>query len=231
MHPEIVTDAPGSCPKCGMALEPMTISIEEEENPELVDMTRRFWISVALTIPVVLSAMIGMSASRTWQWFELALTTPMVLWAGWPFFVRGWTSVINRSLNMFTLGTAAGWAWALLISAQRSGRGFFLVCFPRLFAVHPNWRRVADNFEAAAAITPLVLLGQVMELRRESHTSAAIKALPRDGSGNGANGLLLNSSETGRAARSSASRRPPARASRRENSRGRRGARRREQRG
>ncbi|HKY45038.1 MAG TPA: YHS domain-containing protein, partial [Pyrinomonadaceae bacterium] len=112
MHPEIIRDAPGSCPICGMALEPLTVSLEDEKNPELVDMTRRFWVAVVLSIPVFV---LGMSdpipgqplqrviPMRTLYWVQLVLATPVVLWAGWPFFVRAWQSVVNRSLNMFTL--------------------------------------------------------------------------------------------------------------------------------
>src|SRR6266849_5166043 len=126
MHPQIIRDAPGSCPICGMALEPKTVSADEEENPELVDMRRRFWVAVALTAPLLLVAMgeyiPGLSFERlaslhTWQWFELILASPVVLWAGWPFFVRGWQSIINRNLNMFTLialGTGVAWAYSVV---------------------------------------------------------------------------------------------------------------------
>jgi Cu+-exporting ATPase len=180
MHPEIVRYAPGSCPICGMALEPRTVSMEEQ-NPELADMTRRFWISVALTIPILvvamadllpgLSALMRVASPRTWQWLEFFLATPVVLWGGYPFFVRGARSIVTRNLNMFTLialGTGVAYAFSVV--------GVF---FPGLF---PASFRGADGvvavyFEAAAAITTLVLLGQVMELRARSRTGAAIKAL------------------------------------------------------
>ncbi|MGH9783205.1 MAG: heavy metal-binding domain-containing protein, partial [Terriglobia bacterium] len=120
MHPEVMRSAPGSCPICGMALEPRTVSAEEEEDPELKSMTRRFWVGVILTIPILYSAMgshLGISPERwaphsTWVWLELALATPVVVWGGWPFFVRGWQSLVNRSLNMFTLiGLGVGVAY------------------------------------------------------------------------------------------------------------------------
>jgi P-type Cu+ transporter len=181
MHPEVVRDAPGSCPICGMALEPRTITLDEDENPELADTKRRFWIATALTVPVMIVAMTepmhllpwltDMASARTWQWFEFALSTPVVLWAGWPFFVRAWESIVNRSLNMFTLiglGTGVAYFYSLVATL-----------FPHLFP--PAFRgmhgEVAVYFEAAAAITTLVLLGQVMELRARSQTSAAIKTL------------------------------------------------------
>jgi Cu+-exporting ATPase len=181
MHPEIVRDKPGSCPICGMALEPRTVSAEEEKNPELVEMTRRFWTSTALTIPVLIVTMadivpglanlLQFASSRAWQWFEFALATPVVLWGGWPFFVRGWRSLVTRNLNMFTLiGLGTGVAYAFSVVG---------VLFPDAFP--PSFRgpggEVAVYFEAAAAITTLVLLGQVMELRARSQTGAAIKAL------------------------------------------------------
>jgi P-type Cu+ transporter len=181
MHPEIVRDQPGNCPICGMALEPRTISVGEEKNPELVDMTRRFWACTVLTIPVLLVAMTdfvpGLSSlmsavsSRTWQWIEFVLATPVVLWGGWPFFVRAWRSLVTRNLNMFTLiglGVSVTYVFSVIG-----------VLFPRIFP--PSFRgaggEVAVYFEAAAAITTLVLLGQVMELRARSRTGAAIKAL------------------------------------------------------
>jgi len=181
MHPEIVRDAPGACPICGMALEPRTISMEEEKNPELVDMTRRFWISVALTIPVLLLAMADLipglpslmriASPRAWQWFEFALATPVVLWAGWPFFVRGVRSLVTRNLNMFTLiGLGVGVAYVFSVVGL-----WFPGIFPESFRGEGG--EVAVYFEAAAAITTLVLLGQVMELRARSQTGAAIKAL------------------------------------------------------
>jgi P-type Cu+ transporter len=181
MHPEIVRDAPGACPVCGMALEPRTVSMEEEKNPELVDMTRRFWISVALTIPVLLIAMADLipgvtglmriASPSAWQWFEFALATPVVLWAGWPFFVRGVRSLVTRNLNMFTLiGLGVGVAYLFSVVGL-----FFPGIFPESFRGEGG--EVAVYFEAAAAITTLVLLGQVMELRARSQTGTAIKAL------------------------------------------------------
>ncbi len=178
MHPEIVRDEPGSCPICGMALEPRTVTADEEENAELKDMTRRFWVSLVLTLPVFVVAMAeyvpGLSFGiprSAMTWFELVLATPVVLWGGWPFFVRGWQSVVNRSLNMFTLialGTGVAWAYSMVATL-----------FPDIFP--PSFRdadgNVAVYFEAAAVIVTLVLLGQVMELRARSQTGAAIKAL------------------------------------------------------
>ncbi|NJD62475.1 MAG: copper-translocating P-type ATPase [Deltaproteobacteria bacterium] len=180
MHPEIVRDAPGSCPKCGMALEARTAASEEEEIPELVDMTRRFWVSLALTLPVLISAMgdslpghllDGILSPRGRGWMELALATPVVLWGGWPFFVRGWQSLVHRSLNMFTLiGLGVGVAYGYSVIAK---------LFPGIFPVSIRGESgdVSVYFEAAAVITTLVLLGQVMELRARSRTGAAIKAL------------------------------------------------------
>jgi Cu+-exporting ATPase len=180
MHPEIVRSEPGSCPICGMALEPRTISATEEKNPELRDMTRRFWASVVLTIPVLVSAMSDyipgrplqqVLSMRGWIWFELILATPVVLWGGLPFFVRGWQSILNRNLNMFTL-IALGVGVAYFYSV-------IAALFPGIFPV--AFRDGAGNvpvyFEAAAAITTLVLLGQVLELRARSQTGAAIRAL------------------------------------------------------
>ena len=169
----------GECPNCGMALEPITVTLEEEQNPELIDMKRRFWVSAALTVPLVIIAMgevVGASfgwlgSPRILSWYELALGTPVVLWGGWPFFVRGWQSVVNRSLNMFTLiglGTGVAYGYSLVATAVP---GVFPVSFRD---VHGE---VAVYFEAAAAIVTLVLLGQVMELRARSRTGAAIRAL------------------------------------------------------
>ena len=181
MHPEIVRDAPGSCPICGMALEPRTVTIEEEENPEYLDMRRRFIIGAILTLPLVLIAMRGMLPGlgrieaivppRFLNWIELLLATPVVIWAGWPFFVRGVQSVRNRSLNMFTL-IALGVSVAYLYS-------LIAVLFPEIF---PATMRgpdgsVAVYFEAAAVIVVLILLGQVLELRARSRTGAAIRNL------------------------------------------------------
>jgi Cu+-exporting ATPase len=180
MHPEIVRDAPGSCPICGMALEPRTVTVAEEENPELVDMTRRFWVSTALAIPVFLSAMLaefapafvnGIVSPGARQWIELVIATPVVLWGGWPFFVRGWRSVVTWNLNMFTLiGIGISVAWGYSIVATLA---------PGIFpdSVKMPGGHVPVYFEAAAVITALVLLGQVLELRARSRTSAAIKML------------------------------------------------------
>ncbi|EXI89425.1 MAG: Copper-transporting P-type ATPase [Candidatus Accumulibacter regalis] len=181
MHPEIVRDAPGDCPKCGMALEPMGVpSGDEGPNPELVDFRRRFWIGAVLTVPLLLLTMgpfLGLGfardllGERAAQWVELALSTPVVLWAGWPFFVRGVKSVVNRSLNMFTLiGLGVGSAYLFSIVA---------VLFPGLF---PDGFRDAQGhvgvyFEAGAVIVVLVLLGQVMELGARERTGSAIRAL------------------------------------------------------
>jgi Cu+-exporting ATPase len=179
MHPEIVRDAPGECPICGMALEPMTVTLEEEANPELVNMTRRFWVSTVLTVPLVIVAMgevVGLSfewlaAPRTLSWLEFLLATPVVLWGGWPFFVRGWQSLVTRNLNMFTLiGLGVGVAYVYSVIAT---------AFPGIFPA--SFRDAAGEvdiyFEAAAVIVTLVLLGQVMELRARSRTGAAIRAL------------------------------------------------------
>src|SRR5882672_7119358 len=179
MHPQIVRDAPGSCPICGMALEPRTVSLEEE-NPELQDMSRRFWVSVVLTVPVFL---LGMSdllpthpvqnalSSRTIAWIELVLATPVVLWGGWPFFQRGWTSVVNRSLNMFTLialGTGVAYVFSVVATLA-----------PELLpaAMRTAHSGVPVYFEPAAVIVTLVLLGQVLELRARAKTRGALKAL------------------------------------------------------
>jgi len=179
MHPEIVRAEPGSCPICGMALEPRTGTVEED-NPELRDMTRRFWISLTLTAPLLAIAMGSMlwphafmASPWNWglPWLELLLATPVALWCGWPFFQRGWTSLVNRSTNMFTL-IAMGTGVAYLFSVVAT-------LFPRIFPA--SFRSMGDRpdvyFEAAAAIVTLVLLGQVLELRARSRTSSAIRAL------------------------------------------------------
>ncbi|HEV2399146.1 MAG TPA: heavy metal translocating P-type ATPase [Candidatus Sulfotelmatobacter sp.] len=180
MHPEIVRSEPGSCPICGMALEPRTVSIAQEENPELRDMTRRFWISVILTMPLLAIAM----GSMIWRdefmqilhgsrlpWFEFILASPVVLWCGLPFFQRFWASLANRSPNMFTLiGLGTGVAYTYSVAATIAP-GIFPASLRRMGG-YPD-----VYFEAAAAITTLVLLGQVMELRARSRTSAAIRAL------------------------------------------------------
>ena len=178
MHPEVVRDKPGICPKCGMALEPRTVTAEET-NPELADMTRRFWISAILTVPLVVLAMSRMLLadqlhawlpSRALSFVEFALATPVVLWGGWPFFVRMWHSVVNRSPNMFTLiGIGTGTAYLHSTIAT-----FFPQVFPDSFRSHGE---VDLYFEAAAVIVTLVLLGQVLELRARSQTGAAIRAL------------------------------------------------------
>jgi Cu+-exporting ATPase len=179
MHPEIVRDAPGACPICGMALEPAMPSVEDGPNPELLDMSRRFWIAAALGLPVFLLAMgdmvFGMGLGgrldvRWTNWIGLVLATPVVWWAGWPFFERAGASVVNRSPNMFTL-IALGIGAAYLYSAAAT-----LVpdLFPAGFRMHGA---VESYFDTAVVITVLVLLGQVLELRARGRTSAAIKAL------------------------------------------------------
>ncbi len=180
MHPQIVRPEPGFCPICGMALEPRVVTAEEQENPELTSMTRRFWVSVALTAPILLAAMGAylpgaplekLISVRALTWVELILATPVVLWGGWPFFVRGWQSIINRSLNMFTLiglGVAVAYGYSV-VAALAPG------IFPASFRDASG--QVGVYFEAAAVITTLVLLGQVMELRARSRTGAAIRAL------------------------------------------------------
>ena len=180
MHPEIVSDEPGSCPICGMALEPMTVTAEEEDNPELRDMTRRFWVSGVLTVPLMVIAMghlfsehpFGqLLASPPLRWIEMILATPVVLWGGWPFFVRGWNSLVNRSLNMFTLialGVGVAYSYSVVATLVPG-------VFPASFRDEMN--QVAVYFEAAAVIVTLVLLGQVLELRARSQTGAAVRAL------------------------------------------------------
>ncbi|HET9325259.1 MAG TPA: heavy metal translocating P-type ATPase [Candidatus Eisenbacteria bacterium] len=180
MHPEIVQKGPGNCPICGMALEPRTVSLTDEENPELVDMRRRFQVCAALTAPLVLmmvGALLPGQPIHRWlpmplsSWAELLLATPVVLWGGWPFFVRFWQSLANRSPNMFTLigfGVAAAYLYSLAAMLLPG-------IFPESFRDASG--RVGTYFEAAAVIVTLVLLGQVMELRARSETSAAIKTL------------------------------------------------------
>ncbi len=179
MHPQIVRPGPGSCPICGMALEPRT-PVADEENPELASMTHRFWISLALTVPVLI---LGMSdlipgqplqhwlSARAIGWIELLLATPVVLWCGWPFFERGWASIKNRSPNMFTLialGTGTAYVYSVIA-----------VVFPGIFPASFRGMNgeVPVYFETAAAITTLVLLGQMLELRARSRTSSAIRSL------------------------------------------------------
>jgi P-type Cu+ transporter len=178
MHPEIVQEGPGSCPICGMALEPVVPSGPDDANPELADMSRRFWVSLVLTLPVLALAMGEMVPaarqlvpSHVSLWIELALSTPVVLWGGWPFFVRGWASVVNRSLNMFSLialGTGVAYGYSVLAT-------LFPGLIPDSFRGHGGI--VPVYFEAAAVITTLVLLGQVLELKARSRTSSAIKSL------------------------------------------------------
>lgn len=179
MHPEIVQDGPGNCPKCGMALEPRTVTIEEK-NEELIDMSRRFWVSLVFSLPVFVLAMTADLAHgwlpeslsmQTVQWIEFILATPVVLWGGWPFFERGWKSVVTWNLNMFTLiglGVAVAWCYSTVA-----------LLFPGSFppAMQLEGGLVAVYFEASAVIVTLVLLGQVMELRARSKTSLAIKML------------------------------------------------------
>jgi P-type Cu+ transporter len=183
MHPEIVRSEPGSCPICGMALETRTVAAKEEENPELRDMTRRFWLSVVLTAPLLTLVMLGMFGYRlhldlningvpiNLPWVEFVLASPVVLWCGLPFFQRFWTSILNRSPNMFTLiglGTGVAYGYSVIATIVP---GIFPASL-RSMGGYPD-----VYFEAAAAITTLVLLGQVMELRARSRTSAAIRAL------------------------------------------------------
>jgi Cu+-exporting ATPase len=177
MHPEIVQRGPGSCPICGMALEPKAISAEEAPNGELISMTRRFWVSVALTLPVLFLAMGEMLgivrglSPRAIELIQLVLTTPVVLWGGWPFFERGWFSIVHLQLNMFTLiaiGTGTAYVYSI---AATLAPGAFPASFRSASGEVPVY------FEAAAVITTLVLLGQVLELRARSRTSAAIRGL------------------------------------------------------
>jgi P-type Cu+ transporter len=178
MHPEVRQIGPGACPICGMALEPVTVTAEAPANPELLDMTRRFWIGLILTLPVTVLEMGGHLVDLgVWltpnvdNVFQLALATPVVLWAGWPFFVRGWHSFVTRNLNMFSLiavGTGVAWAYSVVATLAPQ-------LFPPAFRGHEG--AVGVYFEAAAAITVLVLLGQVLELRARERTSGAIRAL------------------------------------------------------
>lgn len=180
MHPEVIQDHPGSCPKCGMALESVTFSAEEK-NYELIDMSRRFWVCTALALPVFFLAMIAdmvpvwlpdWLSMQTVQWIECALATPVVVWGGWPFFVRGWQSVLTWNLNMFTLialGVSVAWSYSMVA-----------LLFPGIFPPVMQMQEgglVAVYFEAAAMITTLVLMGQVLELRARSRTNAAIQML------------------------------------------------------
>lgn len=179
MHPEVAQDHPGNCPKCGMALEPVRVKVEEK-NEELINMSRRFWVSTVLAFPVFILAMIadlfpawlpdGLSM-KTVQWIEFALATPVVWWGGWPFFVRGWQSIQSWNLNMFTLialGVSVAWVYSVVA-----------LLFPQIFPpiMQMEGGLVDVYFEAAAVITALVLLGQVLELRARSRTNAAIQML------------------------------------------------------
>ncbi len=180
MHPQIVRSGPGTCPICGMALEPRTVTAKEEDNPEFRDMTRRFWVGVALTAPLLVIAMADMLPRMPVQhalpggwlpWIELLLASPVVLWGGWPFFQRGWASIVNRSTNMFTLiamGTGVAYLFSLVATLTP---GIFPEAFRDMTGRPPVY------YEAAAAIVTLVLLGQVLELRARSQTGAAIRAL------------------------------------------------------
>ena len=180
MHPEIRQAGPGSCPICGMALEPDVVSLDAAPNPELADMSRRFWIGAVLSVPPVVLEMGGHLAGghglidpTLSNWIQLAFATPVVLWAGWPFFVRGWQSLVTRNLNMFTLiaiGTGVAYVYSLIGTIVPQA-------FPSSFRGHGG--AVAVYFESAAVITVLVLLGQVLELRAREATSGAIKALLR----------------------------------------------------
>ena len=179
MHPEVIRDAPGACPICGMALEPVVASLEDEASPELDDMQRRFWWAALLTLPLLVpmaAEAVGGEAAQHWMaapwlpWAQLAVATPVVAWGGWPFFERGWASVRSRHLNMFTLialGVATAYLYSLVATLVPG-------LFPDTVKAHG---RVAVYFEPAAVIVVLVLLGQVLELRARSRTSGAIKAL------------------------------------------------------
>ena len=176
--PRIVRPEPGSCPICGMALEPRTVLVEEGPNPELVDMTRRLWVAVLLGLPVFVLTMgdmlLGMGFGgrldmQVTNWINLVFATPVVLWAGWPFFERGWNSIVNRHSNMFTL-IALGVGAAYLFSAAGT---LAPQLFPEGFRSHGV---VETYFETAVVVTVLVLLGQVLELRARGRTGAAIRA-------------------------------------------------------
>jgi heavy metal translocating P-type ATPase len=178
MHPEVRQPEPGSCPICGMALEPEIVSADTQPNPELADMTRRFWIGLALSAPVFALEMGGhlielhqWLGQQTWNWIQFVLATPVVLWAGWPFFERAWTSLKTRNLNMFTLiamGTSVAWVYSIVATVWPG-------LFPATMRGHDG--SVAVYFEAAAVITVLVLLGQMLELRAREQSSGAIRAL------------------------------------------------------
>lgn len=167
MHPDVVSDHPGACPRCGMALEPRTVMVEEPANPELIDMTRRFWVGFILTLPLLV-AMTGLYTPGSWT--QLVLATPVVVWCGGPFFVRAWKSLVNRSLNMFTLiGLGVGAAYLSSLAGT-----FFPELFPAGFKMHG---KLELYYESAATIIVLVLVGQILELRARGQTSLAIKRL------------------------------------------------------
>lgn len=176
MHPQVVQPGPGSCPICGMALEPKVFTAEKEENVELKQMTRRFWVGLFLTLPILFFTMIGTLFSLRFSpaistWIQAALATPVVLWGGWPFFTRGWSSIIHRNLNMFTLisiGVGAAYLYSMIAA-------FWPSIFPPSFQDKNN--EIPVYFEAASVITVLVLLGQVLELRARDRTSHAIREL------------------------------------------------------
>ena len=187
MHPEVISDHPGSCPKCGMALEPQIPAQEEGPNREYLDMRRRFWIGAALSLPVVITAMSGMLPGNPLHALDmgllnrvqLVLTTPVVLWCGWPFFERGWASIVHRSPNMFTLialGVGSAWVFSVIATVAPA-------MFPAGFRMAGG--AVEQYFDTAAVVTVLILLGQVLELRARSQTSGAIRRLlglaPRTG--------------------------------------------------
>jgi len=177
MHPEVEQERPGSCPFCGMALEPKTFALEEGPNPELADMTRRFWIGFGLSLPIFVLAMapmVGLPLHRlaaSGNWFQLLLATPVVLWCGWPFFERAWTSVLQRSPNMFTLialGVGAAYLYSLAATLAPG-------LFPAGFRGHGGV--VEPYFDTAAVVIVLVLLGQLLELRARGQTSSALRRL------------------------------------------------------
>ena len=174
MHPEIRQDRPGDCPKCGMALEPVMPTLDEDKNPELISFTRRFWWTLPLTVVVTVLAMfghrLGWFEMAAQSWIELVLTLPVVFWAGWPFFLRGAQSIVNRSPNMWTLiglGTGAAFVYSVIATVAPD-------VFPPSFV---SMGRAAVYFEAAVVIISLTLFGQLLELKARSQTSAAIKSL------------------------------------------------------